>query len=150
MAITRNKRIFGKTLGLTINGVDYWADMAQYELTPDGKGDPVTFGDARSGATPWKLKGKAIQSTDAESFWSMVWQNAGKEVAFILAPHGNKAASATQPHFKGFIRIGSKPPVSSEAGDDKGSLFDFEWDVIGEPDKVTTGSTLGTGAPESD
>lgn len=109
MAIARNNRIYGKKLGLTINGKDYWADMASYELAPD-KGDPVTFGDAASGATPWKLKLKAIQSTDATSFWSEVWDNSGKTVAFILAPHGNKTASAAQPHFTGRVTIGAKPP----------------------------------------
>lgn len=148
MAIARHNRIYGKKLGLTIAGKDYWADVASYELAPDGKGDPVTFGDAATGATPWKLKIKAIQSTDAASFWSAVWDAAGTDVTFAIAPHGNKTASATQPHFTGKVTIGAKPPISSEAGDDKGSTFEVEWDVIGEPEKKITGSTMGTGNAE--
>lgn len=145
MAITKNERIYGKRLGLTIDGVDYWADFAKYELTPDSKSDAVTFADAAEGIVPWKLKGSAIQSTDAASFWTKCWEGAGKTVPFILAPHGNKTATAAQPHFTGRVTIGSKPSLSSEAGDDKGVTFDFDWDVKGEVTKVTQDSTLGTG-----
>lgn len=148
MTVTKNERIYGKRLGLTIDGVDYWADVAKYELTPDQKGDSVTFADAYSGATPWKLKITAIVSTVTGSFWSAVWDAAGQTVAFILAPHGNKVAAVGKPHFTGNVTIASKPGISSEAGDDKGATFDVEWDVQGEPEKVTTGSTLGTGSLE--
>jgi hypothetical protein len=148
MTVTKNERIYGKKLGLTIDGVDYWADVSKYELTPDEKGDAVTFADAYSGATPWKLKGTAIVSTATGSFWDKVWEAAGQTVPFILAPHGNKTAAVGKPHFTGNVTIPAKPGISSEAGDDKGSTFDFEWDVQGEPGKVTTGSTLGTGSLE--
>lgn len=148
MPIAKNARITGKTLGLTIAGVDYWADFSKYELTPDSKGDALTFADAAAGFTPWKLKGSAIQSLSQGSFWQKVWAASGSTVEFILAPHGNKEATADKPHFKGRVTIGSKPPVSSEAGSDTGSLFDFEWDVVGEPTIVSSESTLGTGNAE--
>lgn len=145
MTITRNNRIYGKALGLTIGGKDYWADLAKYELAP-GDGDALTFADAAAGSSAWTLKGTAIQSTDTASFWAMVWESVGQTFDFVLAPHGNKTASETQPHFKGTVTISSRPPISSEAGDDKGSTFDFEWKVLGDVEKVTTGSTLGTGS----
>lgn len=150
MTVARNERIYGKKLGLTVGGVDYWSDVSKYELTPDEKTDAVTFGDAASGVTPWKLKGSAIQSTAADSFWKKVWDNAGKTLQFALAPHGNKIATVEHPHFTGTVTIGTKPPISSEAGDDKGSTFDFEWDVTGEPTLATTESTMGTGSMEDD
>lgn len=147
MAVTRNTRILGQRLGLTFGGKDYWSDMSKYDLSAENSDkDVVTFADAQSGSSSaWKLKGTAIQSLDAGSFWDFVWTNAGKTVDAILAPHGNKIATAAQPHFKFRVKIGSKPPVSGEAGEEKGSTFDFEWNVEGEPEKASTGSTLGTG-----
>ncbi len=152
MGATKNARIFGNRLGLTIAGQDYWSDLAKYELAPSSSDkDVVTFADAASGSTAaWKLKGTAIQSFAPGSFWDKVWTAAGTTIGFILAPHGNKQASATQPHFTGQVKIGVKPSVSSEAGDTKGSTFDFEWDVIDEPEKVATGSTLGTGSQDDE
>lgn len=147
MAVTRNTRILGQRLGLTFAGKDFWSDMSKYELSPETSDkDVVTFADAISGSSSaWKLKGTAIQSLDTGSFWEYVWTNSGKVIDAILAPHGNKVASVSQPHFKFKVKIGAKPPISSEAGDEKGATFDFEWNVEGEPEKVTTGSTLGTG-----
>ena len=45
-------------------------------------------------------------------------------------------------------KIGVKPSISSEAGDEKGSTFDFEWQCEGEPEKLTATSTLGAGNME--
>ena len=147
MAVTRNTRIKGQRLGLSFAGKDYWSDMSKYELAAENSDkDVVTFADAQDGsASAWKLKGTAIQSLDAGSFWDYVWTNSGKTVDAILAPHGNKVATAAQPHFKFRVKIGAKPPLSGEAGDEKGSTIDFEWNVEGEPEKISTGSTLGTG-----
>lgn len=150
MAVTKNPRIYGSKLGLTIAGQDYYADIAKYSLEPSTSDkDVVTFADAASGSTAaWSLKGSAIQSTAAGSFWQKVWDASGTTVPFILAPHGNREASTTQPHFTGQVKIGVKPPISSEAGDTKGATFDFEWDVEDEPLLKATGSTLGTGSQE--
>ncbi len=147
MAVTKNTRVLGNRLGLTIAGTDYWSDLASYELAPsDSDSDVLTFADAASGSSSaWTLKGKAIVSFDNGSFWDYVWANAGKTVGFVLAPLGNKTATAKAPHFKGNVKIGTKPSVSSEAGDSKGAVFEFEWKVEGEPEKVTATSTMGTG-----
>lgn len=150
MAIIKHTRVTGSALGLTINGTDYWADISKYELAAsDSDKDVLTFGDAASGNTAtWTLKGEAVISFDTGSFWDMVWANAGKTVPFILAPHGNKTATTAQPHFKGQAKIATKPPVSSEAGEDKGATFEFEWTLTAEPERVTTTSTMGTGSME--
>lgn len=150
MATTKNTRVMGSKLGLTINGKDLWADIASYELAPstDDK-DVVTFADAASGAAAsWKLKIKAIISFDTGSFWDTVWANAGKTVGYAVAPLGNRSAAPGKPHFKGSVKIGSKPPVSGEAGDTKGATFEVEWTCEGEPQMVTTGSEMGTGSQE--
>lgn len=153
MAITKNPRILGSKLALVIDSVDFWADVASFELAPESKdSDVVTFADAASGSSQkWKLKIKAIISTESGSFWSKVWDSAGRTVDFIVAPHANKTAAAGKPHFKGKVKIGGKPPISSEAGDEKGATFEVEWDVDGEPEKVETGSTISaTGSYESE
>lgn len=150
MAVTKNTRILGATLGLTIAGADYYADISKYSLEPSQSDkDVVTFADAASGAaSTWTLKGTAIQSMDAGSFWQKVWSAAGTTVGFILAPLGNRTAATAKPHFTGQVKIGTKPPISGEAGDTKGSTFEFEWEVIGEPAMVIASSTLGTGSQE--
>lgn len=139
--IVNNTRIYGNRLGFRIDGTDYWCDIASYELAPSDKDDNVlTFADAAAGATSqWNLKGKAIQSFDTASFWRKVWEQAGKEITYLLAPHGNETASETQPHFTGKVRVGRKPSISSEAGDTKGSTFEFDWPCTGEPEMKTTG-----------
>ena len=77
MAVTRNTRIKGQRLGLSFAGKDYWSDMSKYELAAENSDkDVVTFADAQDGsASAWKLKGTAIQSLDAGSFWDYVWTN---------------------------------------------------------------------------
>lgn len=152
MTITRNTRILGNRLGFSINGKDYWSDISSYDLSPETSDkDVVTFADAQSGSTAsWKLKGKAIVSFDTGSFWDMVWQQAGKSLDVLVAPFGNKTATVKQPHFKVRAKIGVKPSISSEAGDEKGAVFEFEWACEGEPERVTETSTLGTGNMEDE
>ena len=150
MTVTRNTRILGNRLGFSIAGKDYWSDLSSYDLSPETSDkDVVTFADALGGSSAsWKLKGKAIVSFDPGSFWEMLWQQAGKNVDVLVAPFGNKTATATKPHFKVRAKIGTKPSTSSEAGDEKGSTFEFEWTCEGEPEKLTATSTLGTGNME--
>lgn len=129
-------RIKGTKLALTLGtpGVDVWADITSYSLEPkEADSDTTTFEDAsKGGGVDWLLKLSGIQSTDAESFWMMCWEQSGEEVPFTLAPHGNTVASATQPHFVGTVTIGMKPKIGGDAG--TGAFtFDVEWKVLGEP-----------------
>ncbi|MCI6557116.1 hypothetical protein [Schaalia hyovaginalis] len=147
MGVTKNPRLYGNRLGLTIEGKDYWSDLGKYELAEkESDKDVLTFADAAAGgASSWTLKGSAIISFAAGSFWDLVWKSKGKTLGFILAPHGNKTATEDKPHFTGKVKITSRPPISSEAGDEKGAVFDFEWTTDGDIAKVTSESTLGTG-----
>lgn len=129
-------RIRGTKLALTLGtpGVDFWADLTKWELSnEEADSDVTTFADAaEGGAEQWKLKLSAIQSTQTASFWAFVWDHAGEEVAFTVAPHGNTSPSIEQPHFIGQVRIGRKPSIGGEAGTGA-YTFDVEWEVIGEP-----------------
>ena len=134
--MTGSTRIKGTKLALTLGtpGTDYWHDMTSYELYNDeAETDVTTFADAaEGGARQHKLKGTAIQSTAAASFWRYVWANTGEDVPFTLAPHGNEVATEAQPHFVGTVTIGPKPSLGGEAG--TGSFtFEFDWNVTGEP-----------------
>ena len=135
-------RIKGTKLKLELGtpAVDYWADLTNYRLFNDeAEADVTTFADAaEGGGRQHKLAGTAIQSTDSDSFWMMVWENTGEEVPFTIAPHGNETATAEQPHFIGTVKIGPKPELGGDAG--TGAFtFDFEWNVLNAP-------TIDTGA----
>jgi len=129
-------RIKGTKLALLLGspGTDIWADITSYSLEPtEADSDVTTFADAAAGgAWDYLLKLSAIQSTDPTSFWRMVWEQSGDEVAFTLAPHGNTTPTTAQPHFIGTVKIGAKPKLGGDAG--TGAFtFDAEWKVLGEP-----------------
>lgn len=130
-------RIKGTKLQLKIDATDYWADVTSVTLeNEEADGDVTTFEDASlGGAVTYFLNITAIQSTATASFWRMVWENTGDEVAFIYAPHGNATASATEPHFTGTVKIGSKPFIGGEAGTTY--TFETRMDIIGVPTMVT-------------
>jgi len=128
-------RIKGKQLSLKIGTTDYFADATAVTLENDeADNDTVTFADAAAGGgRKYTLKITGIQSTDEDSLWSFVWDNAGTDVAFTYAPHANATPSVDQPHFVGTVTVGPKPSIGGEAGTDTTFTFDTEWDVVGEP-----------------
>lgn len=138
MSTVLNSKIVGNALYFDIAGTPYWADVASVAFEPES-GDPATFGEAAAGlGGGWKLKFTAIMSTATGSLWSYIWTNAGKEVAVVMAPHGNKTASAEQPHVKATVKIGAKPPIGTEVNKNEGMTFEAEWKVIGEPELKRT------------
>lgn len=133
-------RIKGRQLALIIDGVNYWADQTACVLdNEEGDEDTVTFEDAAAagGARQYFLSLTALQSTAGDSFWRYCWDNTGEDVPFVYAPHGNAAASATQPHFTGTCTIGPRPAIGGEAGRDVTYTFETRFDVIGTPALVT-------------
>ena len=77
----------------------------------------------------------AVSDYADTSFWTVLWDNAGTEVAYVLKPYGNATPSASQPHFTGEVKILAKPPIGGEAG----STWTFEarLDCVDEPLRVT-------------
>lgn len=125
------------TLSFGSPAVDYKCDVTAVTLTnEDADQDVVTFCDAADGTTKqWFLNITAIQSTDADSLWSYIWDHSGDEVAFTYAPHGNAVPTEDQPHFTGMLTVGSKPEIGGEASTSRTNRFTFEsqWEVSGEP-----------------
>ncbi len=137
-------RIKGKALGLTIGGVDYWADITACEFdNEEADGDVTTFADAAAGGARQHFATiSAIQSTESASFWRTVWANSGLEAAFKYAVHGNTEATSDQPHLTGTLKIGPKPKLGGEAGATNTFTFETRFDVNGEP-------VLDTGASDA-
>jgi hypothetical protein len=131
-------RIKGAALKLTIGTTDYWADVTAVTLNnEEAAAGVVTFEDASlGGSRQFFLEGSAIQSTDATSLWSYIWDNTGDIVSYVYAPHGNTTPSASEPHFEGTIKVPAKPAVGGEAAINGEYTFDFRFDCQEEPTKV--------------
>lgn len=130
-AITPSTRIYGAALILKIDGTDYAGDITEWELEfEEMDKDSITFAEVSAGAADkGKLKVTAIQSTDPTSLWRILWNFAGKKnVAFVIAPHGNKTAEATKPHLTGTLDIGLRPKAGGAADPKKAYLFEAEFE----------------------
>lgn len=134
-------KIYGAQLYLTIEGENIAADLTSYELTfEDADTDGLTFGEVMNVGDSAKLKLGAIQSTATDSFWRTVWDAANtKGIPFVLAPHGNSAAAAEQPHIKGTVDIGPRPNIGGAADPKKPYTFEIEWTAHVDRDLVVTG-----------
>ena len=145
-------RIKANALKLTIDGVQYNADISQAELvSEEAASDVTTFASAALGGTAdWYFTISGIQSTDAASFWMAMWDNAGDEVEYEFAPHGNTVPTATQPIFRSengaatvvsTVRIPRRGtfPLGGEASVDGSFSFSgVRMEIIGEPFKATS------------
>lgn len=131
-------------LTLGTPGTDHSADVISWTIENDeADADVVTFEDAANGGgRQFYLRGSAIQSTQSAAFWRYVWENSGEtEIPYTIAPHGNAAPTADEPHFVGTLSIGPKPTIGGEASSSATSAFafDYEFKIDGEP-------TMDTGA----
>ena len=139
------KRITGKSLRLTIGDVDYQANVSSYSLeSEDADDSALTFYDASlGGARDWTLKLTALQSTDPNSLWRWIWEHAGEEISYTIAPHGNETPTSDQPHLTGRCIVPAKPNLGGDAG--KGNVFTFEseFSCVGGPELLATSSAKG-------
>lgn len=133
-------RIKGKSLVFEVDGLEYACDVTSVTLANEEADDQdaVTFCDAAEGVNvQWYLEVNAITSTDEDSFWSFLWDNAGEtEVGFTFAPHGNAVPSTTQPHFEGTVTLPAAPSIGGEANSTW--TFEVRMDLDAAPTKVTS------------
>jgi len=134
MAAGAPARMKGKGVDITFGtpAVDMKCDLTSFLLSRADPGNgaatdgTVTFCDADKSATGevWTLAVTAVQATNAESFWHLIWDAAAKaggdEIPFVAKPWGTGAATADKPHFSGSIIVnqGDFPPVGGGAGND--------------------------------
>lgn len=126
----------GKNLSFLVDGVQFNADGTAVVMdNEDGDTGTQTFKDLDNGTpTDWFFQITALTDLSATSFWRMLWESAGTEVAFVFNPYGT--VTADHPGFTGTCKIPRKPPVGGTAGEDW--TFDFRIDIVGEPVMDTT------------
>lgn len=111
-------RIKANSIIFKIAAVDYAFDTTKVELTlgdADG-GAPRTFCQPEA-EQQWQLSVEGLMSGQAASLYRALFAAYETDVAFIIAPHGNAVASATQPHYTGTVTINNLPPVSLNPGE---------------------------------
>ncbi|MCI7551647.1 MAG: hypothetical protein PUK40_02130 [Actinomycetaceae bacterium] len=132
-------RLTGHSLIIKLDGKEYAAEVASYELYDDEKdAGTVTFGDPGGGVQPM-LKVSFVQSLSAQSLHQTVFDNPGKrDVPFVLAPSGNETPGADNPIFTGLLNFPVlRPTISSEAQAED-STADIEF-TISTLEKKTSG-----------
>lgn len=136
-------RIKANKLKLTIDDVDYWADLSSVTLSSeDAAADVNTFYDASlGGRRDWYFTVSGVQSTDTASFWRAMWDAAGTEVPFVYNPHGESSASSTKPNFTGTVRIPAQGAFQLGGDSSADGTFSFDgvrMDVVGDVTLATS------------
>lgn len=128
----------GKNLSFTVDGVQFNADGTSVVMdNEDGDAGTQVFADLQNG-TPvnWFFQLTALTDLASTTFWRMLWENAGAEIAYVFDPLGVAAAPTDDaPKFTGTCKVPRKPPVGGTAGEDW--TYDFRIDIVGEPTMVT-------------
>lgn len=129
----------GKNLSFTVDGTEFNADGTAVVMdNEDADTETQTFADLDQGtAVQWFFQLTALTDLAGTSFHSMLWDNAGSEVAYVYDPYGVGATpTADKPHYTGTVKIPRKPPVGGTAGETW--TFEFRMDIVDEPTKVTS------------
>lgn len=132
-------RIKGKGLSFTTGATnDEWKCelLAVVLQNEEADSDVTTFCDLdEGGARQWFIEGEGLSNYGPDSLWTFLWDNAGQDVEFKLAPYGNATPTAAQPHWTGTVTVGPKPAVGGTAGEV--FTIEFRMDLVGEPTRVT-------------
>ena len=125
---------------LKVGDTDWIDDIVSFELTSDeADADSQTFGEYNAGANrEWVLNVTAAwDGGSAGSLHDYLWTNAGSTAEFEIQPVSG-IISASKPKYTGNVRIPFRPDISVEAGSD--STFEYEFEVVGQPNKVISTS----------
>lgn len=122
----------GKDLTFTVDGTEFNADGTSVVMdSEDADTESTTFADLADG-TPqqWFFQLNTLQDFGADTFWRMLWDNAGSELAFVYKPKGGPVGP-TKPEFTGTCKVPRKPSVGGDAGSTWTS--DVRLDIVGVP-----------------
>ena len=129
MAITGTRK-----LKIEVDGTEYTTAVSNCRVTSaEADSDFTTFADAAAGgARQYQLVGTAGQDYAADSFWDVMYSQAGTDLAVTIMPEGNASPSASQPHFTTTATI-QEPDGDLLGGEANKSLtakftFDFAFD----------------------
>lgn len=132
-----------RSLTLTIGGEEYAAQVSDCRITTgEADGGFLSFAAAAAGgAREYKLAFTAVQDTDEDTIWDLVWSQAGSTVAAVIAPAGGVTPSTSQPHFTGNVVI-TEPDGDLLGGEANSSAtarftFEAEWTFTAKPTRIT-------------
>jgi hypothetical protein len=132
-----------RKLKIEVDGTEYTADVSNTRITSAAAdSDFVSFAQAAAGgARAYQLAGTAAQDAVADSFWDVVYSQAGADLDVTIMPYGNPVPSTTEPHFTTTITVG-EPDGDFLGGEANASTtakmtFDFAFDCT-RPVRVTT------------
>lgn len=140
MSVASPARLTPGAVAMFFATTNYVGEFAKMALEPSDQ-QARTFGELMNGTgAKFKLTGTVAMSTAANSFHTFQRTNVGKEVAVVFAPHGNKTASADQPHVKTTVRVTTPPPISQEVDAEDGQFYDFEFPCTAEVTYAASGT----------
>lgn len=96
-----------RKLTLEIDGDAVAAEVSNVRITSgEADSDFVTFAEAAAGgARDYFLAITLKQDAAAGSLWRRIFDDAGDDVPYIVAPYGNAVATVGEPHFTGTCTI---------------------------------------------
>jgi hypothetical protein len=96
-----------RKLTLEIDGDLVAAEVSNVRITSgEADSDFVTFAEAAAGgARDYALAITLKQDAAAGSLWRRIFDDAGEDVPYVVAPYGNVAPSVGEPHFTGTCTI---------------------------------------------
>jgi hypothetical protein len=133
-----------RSLKLTLDGQEQTAQVNKVTIdSADAGSDFTSFADAASGgARKYILKFTATQDpADPDSIWSQVWDHAGETVTAEVLPYGGTVVSASNPAFRGNVKI-TEPDGTILGGEADASntakfTMELEWEFEAKPERIT-------------
>jgi hypothetical protein len=133
----------GRTLVITVGATDYTTQVFSAEVqADDADSDDITFAEAAAGGgRQYTLAVKLTQDMATGTLWDKIWTAAGTDVAVLLKPYGNAAASTAQPHYSMTANVrepnGTLIGGEADASPTKRQTVEVEWPLAAKPTKVT-------------
>jgi hypothetical protein len=132
-----------RSLLIQVAATEYAAQVftAQFEAAAADT-DDVTYAEAAAGGgRTYQLSLKLTQDMAASTLWRKIFDAAGTDVAILMKPYGNAAASVTQPHFTATCNVREPDGVfiggEADASTTKRQVVEVEWPCTAKPVMVT-------------
>jgi hypothetical protein len=116
-------RLKGKTIIFKVDGTDYAGSVSN--VTFDSAVGTLGFGDY-SESLDYTCTVTGFQDYAATGLWMKLFDNPGASLSLIYAPHGNAAASTSQPHFTATGYAETLPTIGGQAGE----FFVYDLNII--------------------
>lgn len=134
----------GRSLLIQVAATEYAAQVFAATVdADDADNDNVTFAEAAAGGgRVYVLKLTLTQDMVVTTLWRKIWDAAGTDVAVVMKPYGNAAASVTQPHYTMTATV--KEPNGTIIGGEADASptnrlqVEVEWPLAAKPVMVTS------------